>query len=328
VARLQEIWQTRNGASLALLPLAGVFAALSVVRRAAYRFGLRKAVRFPVPVIVIGNLTVGGTGKTPLVIWLAQHLRSQGWRPGLVARGYLGTADHWPQPVYPDSDPVEVGDEAVLLARRTACPIHVGPNRPAAVAALLDGGQVDLVLSDDGLQHYSLGRDLEIVVVDGQRRFGNGWLLPAGPLREPVSRLQAVDLVVVNGGAPRPGELAMQLGEPKVYALKDSSRLEPLARFSGRAVHAVAGIGNPWRFFELLRAHGVKAIAHSFPDHHAYHAADLQFADDFPILMTEKDAVKCGRFASPRHWAVRVEAQPDAGFRAQLEQRLQELERG
>jgi len=328
VARLQAIWQTRNAASLALLPFAGIFATLTAVRRAVYRLGLRKPVRFPVPVVVIGNLTVGGTGKTPLVIWLARYLQSQGRRPGIVARGYLGAAEDWPQPAHPDSDPAEVGDEAVLLAQRTDCPVMVGPNRSAAVAALLVGGQVDLVLSDDGLQHYGLGRDLEIVVVDGQRRFGNGWPLPAGPLRESVSRLQSVHLVVVNGGTPRPGELAMQLSEPEVYALMDSSSIEPLARFAGRSVHAVAGIGNPWRFFELLRVHGVTAIAHPFPDHHAYREEDLQFEDDFPILMTEKDAVKCRRFALHRLWAVRVEAQPDAEFCALLEQRLQELKRG
>lgn len=325
---LAALWQTRNGASMALLPLAGVFGVLAAGRRAAYRCGLARVVRVPVPVIVIGNLTVGGTGKTPLVIWLAQHLRSLGWRPGIVARGYGGRAGHWPQAVRPESDPAMVGDEAVLLAWRTRCPVRVGPDRPAAVAGLLTDAPIDVVLSDDGLQHYALGRDLEIVVIDGRRRFGNGWLLPAGPLREPVQRLQSADLVVVNDGVVRPGELGMRLSDPQVYAIAGGAPSAPLARFAGRSVHAVAGIGNPSQFFEQLRGQGLAVIAHPFPDHYAFRVEDLQFGDDLPILMTEKDAVKCRRFASHRHWAVRVEAQLDTEFGAQLDQRLQVIKRG
>jgi tetraacyldisaccharide 4'-kinase len=314
VRRLDAYWQTRNPVAVLLLPLALAFAVLVTIRRALYRLGLLPVRRFPVPVIVVGNLTVGGTGKTPLVIWLADHLRSLGRRPGIVSRGYGGKAGSWPQPVRPDSDPVMVGDEAVVLASRSGCPVCVGPDRPAAVVALLQHTGCDLVLSDDGLQHYALGRDLEIVVVDGERRFGNGWLLPAGPLREPRRRLRAVDLVVVNGEAPRAGEYALRMGRPGVVPLSGTAAAEPVSRFAGQRVHAVAGVGNPERFFDLLARHAIVVVPHAFPDHHRFQAEDLAFGDELPILMTEKDAVKCRRFAAAHHWVVRVDAQPDAGF--------------
>jgi tetraacyldisaccharide 4'-kinase len=277
-----------------------------------------------VPVIVVGNLTVGGTGKTPLVIWLAEHLRGKGWRPGIVARGYGGRARHWPQQVRGDSDPAVVGDEAVLLAQRSGCPVCVAPDRPAAVAALLQHTDCNLVLSDDGLQHYALGRDIEIVVIDGQRRFGNGFLLPAGPLREPLSRLRRADLVVVNGEA-RDGELAMRMRRPQVVPLRRPQAVDGIDRFDGAQVHAVAGVGNPRRFFDLLRRHGLQPLEHAFPDHHVFTPGDIRFADGLPVLMTEKDAVKCQRFAGEGYWAVRVEAQPDASFVHQLNERLNAL---
>lgn len=296
------------------------------MRRAAYRVGVFRVQRFSVPVIVIGNITVGGTGKTPLVIWLADHLRQRGLKPGIVSRGYGGRARHWPQQVRPDSDTATVGDEAVVLATRTGCPMCVGPDRPAAVAALLQHTDVDMVICDDGLQHYALARDLEIAVVDGERRFGNGFLLPAGPLREPVKRLKDVDLVIANGQADR-GEYSMQLFQPVLQSL-DGNQQMALADLQGQVVHALAGLGNPERFFDLLRRHGLGLDVRSFPDHHAFRAVDLVFDDQRPVLMTEKDAVKCRRLPCSNCWVVQVDVQPDAAFVHQLALSLKEIPDG
>ncbi len=321
--RLESFWDTVNPVSLALLPLSLLFASAVAVRRILYRVGLRRVQRSTAPVLVVGNLTVGGTGKTPLVIWLADYLRGRGWRPGIVARGYGGRARFWPQQVRSDSDPAMVGDEAVLLAAATRCPVCVGPDRPAAVAALLEHTDIDLVLSDDGLQHYALGRDLEIAVIDGRRRLGNGFMLPAGPLREPASRLRAADLVVANGPVG-PGEYAMSLQRPRVRELR-ADRVVQLAEFAGCRVHAVAGIGNPLRFFELLTDAGVQIEAHPFPDHHVFRATDLVFDDGLPILMTAKDAVKCRRILCRDCWVVDISVQPDDAFIRRLETALQDI---
>jgi tetraacyldisaccharide 4'-kinase len=322
-------WQSLNPVAILLAPLALVFAALAGLRRLAYTMGVLRRRRFDVPVIVVGNITAGGTGKTPLVIWLAQHLRTQGWRPGLVSRGYGGTARRWPQQVRPDSDTDAVGDEAVLLAAATACPMCVGPDRPAAVAALLTHTDCDVVIADDGLQHYALARDLEIAVVDGARRFGNGLPLPAGPLREPVSRLRRVDFVVVNGGQADAGdgEYRMALGQAALQGLRDGLTGD-LAQFAGRRVHAVAGIGNPQRFFDLLRQHDIEPVEHVFPDHHRFQAADLVLDPPLPILMTAKDAVKCRRLACRDCWVVTIEAQPDTNFVNHLNLALKDLKHG
>jgi tetraacyldisaccharide 4'-kinase len=318
-----RVWYRRHPLALLLLPLSWLYRLIIALRRGAYRFGMMRTRRFAVPLIVVGNITVGGTGKTPLVIWLAQHLREKGLRPGIVSRGYGGRARHWPQQVRPDSDPAAVGDEAVLLAARTRCPMCVGPDRPAAVEALLRHTDVNIVISDDGLQHYALGRDIEIVVIDGQRRFGNGWLLPAGPLREPRSRLTAADMTVVNGTAGQ-GEHAMVLCRPVLMSL-DGQRQGTLDELRDQPVHAVAGIGHPERFFEMLRAHGLSVTSHGFPDHHAFSAADLRFDDDHPVLMTEKDAVKCRRLPCKNCWVVQVDAQPDAAFVHRLAMSLEEV---
>lgn len=296
------------------------------MRRAAYRVGVFRVQRFSVPVIVVGNITVGGTGKTPLVIWLADHLSQRGLKPGIVSRGYGGRARHWPQQVRPDSDTATVGDEAVVLATRTGCPMCVGPDRPAAVAALLQHTDVDMVICDDGLQHYALARDLEIAVVDGERRFGNGFLLPAGPLREPVKRLKDVDLVIANGQGDR-GEYSMQLFQPVLQSL-DGNQQMALADLQGQVVHALAGLGNPERFFDLLRRHGLSPDVRSFPDHHAFRAVDLVFDDQRPVLMTEKDAVKCRRLRCSNCWVVQVDVQPDAAFVHQLALSLKEIPDG
>ena len=321
--RLDHYWNTVNGLSIALLPLSLLFSLVAGFRRLAYRIGLLHIRRFPLPVLVVGNITVGGTGKTPLVTWLADHLRSQGWRPGIVSRGYGGSARHWPQQVRADSDPATVGDEAVMLAALTACPMCVGPDRPAAVEALLQHTDVNIVISDDGLQHYALARDLEIAVLDGERRLGNGFLLPAGPLREPKTRLRSVDLVVVNGQAEE-GEFSMELHQPSVRPLTGGEAMD-LSRFSGAPVNAVAGIGNPQRFFDLLGRHAIDVRPHPYPDHHAFEAGDLAFDDDLPILMTETDAVKCRRLPCRNCWVVHVDAQPNAGFVQRLNTALEEF---
>jgi tetraacyldisaccharide 4'-kinase len=310
--RLDHYWKTVNAVSVLLYPLSLVFGLVAGLRRLAYRIGLVRVRGFPVPVLVVGNITVGGTGKTPLVIWLADYLKRHGWRPGIVSRGYGGRARNWPQQVRADSDPGSVGDEAVMLAATTGCPMCVGPDRPAAVEALLAHTDVDIVISDDGLQHYALGRDLEIAVIDGERRLGNGFLLPAGPLREPASRLEQVDLVVVNGGDSK-CEHSMEFLQPSVLPLAGGDDAGIVA-FAGGAVHAVAGVGNPQRFFGMLTRYAIEVIPHPFPDHHAFRAADLDFNDGLPILMTEKDAVKCRRLGCRDCWVVQVNAQPDAGF--------------
>ncbi len=317
-------WQHWGPLALLLSPLSLLFRLVVALRRAAYRLGLRRVYRAACPVIVVGNITVGGSGKTPLVIWISRWLEEQGWRPGIVSRGYGGRARHWPQQVRPDSDPQTVGDEAVLLAQRSGRPVCVGPDRPAAVAALLSHTDCDIVISDDGLQHYALGRDVEIVVIDGERRFGNGLMLPAGPLREPVSRLRGVDLVVCNG-RPRHGEHAMRMRQPRLLPLRGEAPPLPLERLRGRRVRAVAGIGNPQRFFDLLRRFGLQVEAHPFPDHHAFTEDDLAFDPPLPLLMTEKDAVKCRLIAPEDTWVVRVEVQPDAPFVHRLGRALESL---
>ncbi|MCB1924729.1 MAG: tetraacyldisaccharide 4'-kinase [Gammaproteobacteria bacterium] len=324
--RIDRYWHSLNPVAIVLFPLAVVFGVVVTLRRWAYRLRLRRVSRFPVPVIVVGNITVGGTGKTPLVIWLADYLARQGWRPGIVSRGYGGGAQHWPQQVRADSDPAVVGDEAVMLAARTRRPMCVGPDRPSAVAALLAHTDTNIVISDDGLQHYALGRDIEIAVVDGERRLGNGLLMPAGPLRERAGRLRRVDLVVVNGQGGE-GEYSMKIHQPGVRSLHGDTR-QTLEAFAGRSVHAVAGVGNPQRFFDLLRRHRVTVNEHVFADHHAFVERDLALEPALPILMTEKDAVKCRRLACRDCWVVQVDAQPDAAFVLRLNSILKEISDG
>jgi tetraacyldisaccharide 4'-kinase len=264
-------------------------------------------------VIVVGNLTAGGTGKTPLTIALAAELRRRGYTPGVVSRGYAGTQRE-PLLLDADPDPARVGDEPCLI-RVSGTPVAVGRDRSAAARLLLAAG-CDVVVADDGLQHYRLARDVEICVIDGVRRFGNRRLLPAGPLREPLRRLQEVGLRVCNGGTAQDGEYAMQLHGGDVVALTDG-RAQALAGFSGQRVHAVAAIGNPRRFFDSLRASGIEVIEHAFADHHGFVPTDLDFADDLPLLMTDKDAVKCRHFAQANWWRVPVRAVlPEAFFDA------------
>jgi tetraacyldisaccharide 4'-kinase len=311
-----RIWYRQHWFRHVLKPLALFYGLLIRIRKHRYTTGRYPVNHFDVPVIVVGNITVGGSGKTPLVIWLVDFLRKTGYRPAIVARGYGGKARNWPQQVRIDSDPVTVGDEAVLLARRCQCPVAVGPQRSACVEAVLSHTDANLIISDDGLQHYALGRDIEIAVVDGQRRYGNGELLPAGPLREPVSRLDEVDLIVANGPAQR-NEYSMQLNARRICPLRDDNCVDA-THFAGTKVHAMAGIGHPERFFTDLRNQGLAINEHVFPDHHDFSAKDIEFGDNAPVLMTEKDAVKCRRFADERHWYVPVEAEVDKHFGPRL----------
>jgi tetraacyldisaccharide 4'-kinase len=277
--------------------------------------------RLLVPVIVVGNITVGGTGKTPFTIALAQQLIELGWQPLIISRGHGGTAQQ--QAVTADNTATEVGDEPLLMARRNICPVWIGKIRGAtARMALRAHPECNVLLCDDGLQHYSLQRDVEIAVVDGDRRFGNGLLLPAGPLREPVSRLNEVDAIVVNGGEPATGQYAMQLNGNVFYNLLNPDKTATAHDFQGSRNHAIAGIGNPQRFFNHLGEMGIILTSHAFSDHHHYTANDLNFDDCDAILLTEKDAVKCDEFADERYWVLRVDAQYDPALMDLIQRKI------
>lgn len=267
--------------------------------------------------IVVGNLTAGGTGKTPLVVWLAEFLKQQGVNPGIITRGYGGRASQWPQQVRHDSDPVTVGDEAVLLARRTACPVAAGPNRNESIKSLLKHTDCDLIISDDGLQHLAMARDIEIAVIDGIRRFGNGFCIPAGPLRERTKKLAKVDMIVTRGIGDR-GEFDMNYQLMPVRQLVDEMQQKELSFFKGKSVCAVAGIGNPASFYSQLRKQGLEVEEFTFADHYQYQAADFDFYDGRPIIMTEKDAVKCKPFANNNFWYVPMRAILPESFNTRL----------
>ena len=319
-ADIDRIWYGAEPVPLWLRLLVPVYRMLRAVVGLTWRSGLRKPTRLDVPVIVVGNITAGGTGKTPLVLALVGALRSRGWQPGVVSRGYGGTA-RLPVLLGDAPNPAIAGDEPSLIRSRSGVPVAVGRDRVAA-ARLLAGAGVDVILADDGLQNPSLARDIEICVIDGERRLGNGRLLPAGPLRESDARLAQVDFIVSNGGQPRPGEVPMSLPGSGALSVNGAEPPRPLAQFAGQRVHAVAGIGNPGRFFASLRAQGIEVIEHAFDDHQALGPADLDFGDGLPILMTEKDAVKCVSFADPNCWQVPVSAElPDTFFDA-VDQRL------
>jgi tetraacyldisaccharide 4'-kinase len=307
---LQQGWYGEGRLPWWCYPLAQLYGSVVAARRYLYRVGWLKAVRLPCPVIVVGNLTAGGTGKTPLTLALIEALRQRGYRPGVVSRGYGGT-QRQPLLLGDAPDPAEVGDEPALI-RMTGVPVAIGRDRPAAAALLLDAG-CNVLIADDGLQHYRLARDVEICVIDGERRFGNGKLLPAGPLREPLQRIGEVDFRICNGGEAITGEISMHLRGGAARALLDGSE-GPLSSFEGARVHAIAAIGHPQRFFTSLIAQGIEVIPHPFADHHAFAPADLAFGDGLPVLMTEKDAVKCQAFAQPGWWSVPVKATLPAAF--------------
>lgn len=328
-AQAPAFWQRRGALAQALRPLSLLFGVLARRRRARTR-----PQRLPVAVIVVGNIAVGGSGKTPVVDWLAGVLRAAGHRPGIVSRGHGGTASAQGglALVPADGDPGRYGDEPVLLARLTGCPLVVGQDRPAAARALLRlHPECDVLIADDGMQHYRLARDLEIAVVDAAT-LGNRLLLPAGPLREPLARLAEVDLVLAHGGLDADLRAAiggvpvfgMRLAGEEVVALDDPARRLALAALRGRRVHAVAGIGRPQRFFDQLAAAGLEVVAHAFPDHHRFVAADLAFGDASPILMTAKDAVKCRAFAPADCWEYPVRAQIGSGAAERILEKLED----
>jgi len=328
-------WYRLSAVSLLLVPFGLVYGLMVRLRRLLYRLDVVSSVRLPVPVIVVGNLTVGGTGKTPLVLWLAAELQRQGRRPAILCRGY-GGADAGPRAVLGNDDPGRVGDEPLLLATRGGCPVWIGRDRAAAGAKMLgEHSDRDVIICDDGLQHYRIRRDLEIAVED-ERGHGNGLLLPAGPLREPADR--PVDATVLNGELAdsemaRSGRHRSRHGgaatafrmrlEPRGFCyVHDPARAVTLAELSGKRLHAVAGIGNPPRFFALLKRLGLDPVCHAFPDHHAYSAADLEFPECDLVLMTEKDAVKCNRSGRSDLVALRVDAMLDPAFSDFLAKRL------
>lgn len=310
--------------------LAGVYGRGVALRRWLYARGLRRRVAAGVPVIVVGNLIAGGSGKTPLAIALIERLRAEGYAPGLASRGYGRAREDAALWVEADADAAETGDEPLLVARRTGVRVRVDRDRAAAARALAAAG-CDVVVCDDGLQHYRLRRDIEIEVIDGRRRYGNARLIPAGPLREPAARSAEAAFRVLNCGVDDPradpvgeagfGEWPMRLKTRRAVPLA-GGRAVPLEAFAGRRVHAVAGIGDPERFFATLRAHDIAVVPHAFPDHHRYVAADLRFGSDLPVLMTEKDAVKCMAFAGERHYSVPVDALLPEAFWVALLDRL------
>ncbi len=317
-------WQRRGAVAWLLWPASLAFGFIVFFRRLFYKLRLFKSHDAGIPVVVVGNLTAGGSGKTPLVLWIAELLREHKWRPGIVSRGY-GSSAAQPRAVTIASDPAEVGDEPILLARRSGCPVWVAPDRVAACRALrAQHPECDVIVTDDGLQHYALRRDIEICVVDG-RGHGNGFLQPAGPLREPRARLRSVDAVVAHGAKDVAGH-AMVLEGDKLVCLTDARDLRAAKSFAGQRMHAVAGIGDPKRFFLQLARFGIKVVPHPFPDHHPFVAGDFAFGDNDPVVMTEKDAVKCKRIAGgdtqARFWVFPVSASLDPAFGRWLLERL------
>ncbi|EKY3117668.1 tetraacyldisaccharide 4'-kinase [Cronobacter turicensis] len=312
---IERIWSGRSPLWVLLLPLSWLYGLVSGAIRLSYRLGLRKAWRAPVPVVVVGNLTAGGNGKTPVVVWLVEQLHQRGVRAGVVSRGYGGKAAHYPLVLNDATTPAEAGDEPVLIYQRTGAPVAVSANRAQAVQALIANASPHIIITDDGLQHYALARDKEIVVVDGVRRFGNGWWLPAGPMRERASRLKQVDAIITNGGEARPGEIAMQLQPGLAVNLRSGER-QPVNTLEN--VVAMAGIGHPPRFFTTLEKCGLTPVKTvSLADHQALREADVLalMREGQTLLMTEKDAVKCRAFAHDNWWYLPVDAtlaQPQA----------------
>lgn len=304
-----KLWQKTSIITWLLAPFSLLFWLISQIRIALYRKKILKSYRSPVPVLVIGNISVGGNGKTPLVIWLVEQLQKKGVKVGVISRGYGGENKVYPQLVTPESNPKLMGDEPLLIAQRTHAPVAISPNRQQSIELLLSQFELDLIVTDDGLQHYALERDMEWVVVDGERRFGNGFVLPAGGLRELPSRLKQVQAVICNGKNANAGEHAMHLEPDFVINLKTGEKRK-LSEFT-QSVYALAGIGYPPRFFNMLKELGIPlAETFSFADHQAFTAEMIvpKLSQNLPLLMTEKDAVKCKAFTQGNWWYVPVSA--------------------
>ncbi|MGF6190699.1 tetraacyldisaccharide 4'-kinase [Serratia sp. 2723] len=322
---IERIWSGSSLVYLLLLPLSWLYGLVSGLIRLSYRCGLRKSWRAPVPVVIVGNLTAGGNGKTPMVIWLVEQLQQRGYRVGVVSRGYGGKSAVYPLVLDAQTTTRQAGDEPVLIYQRTGAPVAISPKRAEAVQALLNQGELDLIITDDGLQHYALQRDFELVVIDGVRRFGNGWWLPAGPMRERVSRLKTVDACVANGGVAQPGEIAMKLQAQDAVNIASGER-RPAIELPH--VVAMAGIGHPPRFFATLEKLGVEVEREvAFADHQEYNHGQLAalVSQGQTLLMTEKDAVKCRTFAQPDWWYLPVEAVLPTEQAEQLLHEIQQL---
>lgn len=312
---VQNIWYGESPLRWLLLPFTWIYSVIIAGRRVLYSSGILRSQRVSVPVVVVGNIAVGGTGKTPLTIWLAGQLTERGFKPGIISRGYRGSVGPKPMVVTQESDPAVVGDEAILIATRSDCSVVVHPDRVAAAKLAIDLG-ANIIVSDDGLQHYRLGRDFEIAVVDGTRRYGNRQLLPSGPLREPVSRLNSIDRLLVQRETDGSSELLHRSSDrpPLDFRLVasaisrlDRSDIRYIDDFSGTTVHAIAGIGNPERFFRLLEARDIEVIRHALADHADITPEDIDFDDELDVVMTEKDAVKCGWLDTRNCWYVPVD---------------------
>lgn len=314
--RLKKRWYDKKPPPFGLVPLSYIYQAIILIRQWLYRHHVFATTHLPVPVIVVGNLTLGGNGKTPLVAWLAHRLRQEGFNPGLISRGYGGKSKAWPEWVLDESDPHLVGDEAVMLVKQTHCPMVVGPNRVKAAQTLLKKYSCDVIISDDGLQHLALGRDLEIVV-EGSRNFGNGYCLPGGPMREPITRINTVDFFI--------NHTTMQLKPGPFRNIKNPNLILTTEDLSTKKIHAVAGIGHPERFFQLLKDLEITFTPHSFPDHHLFTETELQFGKDCLIIMTEKDAIKCRKFADEYYWYLPIQLELEEVFVTQFKNKFMEI---
>ncbi len=326
--RLDHFWYRSGPLAFFLWPVSWLYCGIATLRKKIQSSAPKTLVE-DLPVIIVGNITVGGTGKTPMVIWLANFLKAYGMKPGIVSRGYKGKAKSWPQRVTSRSNPVEVGDEAVVISRLAGCPVYTGPDRVAAINKLIKENVVDIIISDDGMQHYKMPRDIEILMIDGVRRFGNQLCLPAGPLRESTKRLKSVDFKVVT--AEEPGEETeynMQLIGKELVNIRNPHKRKLLRKFSRQPAHAVAGIGYPDRFFNNLAAAGVQIVRHPFKDHHVFTQKDFLFKNKYPVIMTEKDAIKCKHLAGDDFWYLPVKAKLSHQFGAALIHKLKVVQRG
>ncbi|RWU17882.1 tetraacyldisaccharide 4'-kinase [Pseudomonas alkylphenolica] len=324
--RLLDAWYAGHPALVLLRPLESLYRRVVQRKRARFISGEQPGYRAPVPVIVVGNITVGGTGKTPMILWMIEHCRRQGLRVGVVSRGYGAKPPQLPWRVRADQSAAQAGDEPLLIVQRSDVPLVIDPDRSRAVQALLAAETLDLILCDDGMQHYRLARDLELVLIDAARGLGNRRCLPAGPLREPVERLQAVDALLYNGAmTDRDDGYGFVLKPTALVNLRTGERAG-LERFAaGQAVHAVAGIGNPQRFFNTLQGLNWQPVPHPFADHAEYSAQALSFSPALPLIMTEKDAVKCRAFAADDWWYLAVDAVPSPAFQAWFDAQLDRL---
>lgn len=301
---IDAYWYSHNIFAWLLIPVSWIYCLISILRRFLYLKGFLKSRKLEIPIIIVGNISVGGTGKTPLLIAICKLLKEQGIKPCVVSRGYGGNFSG-EKIISREDTPESVGDEPFMLARQTHCPVAVGRNRTEAAQLLIDKHSCNIILSDDGLQHYRMQRDIEIAVIDVNRKFGNGFCLPAGPLREPVSRLATTDMIVYHGNVAEDYRFSLEFNDAINLVSQESRSIES---FNTSSVHAVAGIGHPQRFFNQLRQTGLTIVEHAFPDHHSYNESDINFGDGKPVLMTEKDAVKCANFKQSNCWCITVEA--------------------